>query len=117
METHQPQTLERARALRQRMTLPEVLLWQKLRGRGLDGLRFRRQHPLGPFIVDFYCDEAKLAVEVDGATHDAADRPDRDVRRGRWLTGLGVRTLRINAREVLQNMDDVLRSIWASARR
>jgi very-short-patch-repair endonuclease len=54
------------------MTLPEVLLWNGLRGGRLEGLRFRRQHPFGPYILDFYCEQAKLAVEVDGMAHRMA---------------------------------------------
>jgi very-short-patch-repair endonuclease len=52
------------------MTLPEVLLWQELRGGKLDGLQFRRQHPVGPYILDYFCTAARLAVEVDGRGHD-----------------------------------------------
>ncbi|MEJ1968138.1 MAG: DUF559 domain-containing protein [Rhizomicrobium sp.] len=59
-------TFKRARALRRKMTLPEILLWQQLRGRKLRGLSFRRQHPVGPYILDFFCASAALAIEVDG---------------------------------------------------
>jgi very-short-patch-repair endonuclease len=74
-------TRDRARDLRRRMDLPEVLLWTELRRRRLAGLRFRRQHPIGRYILDFYCHEARLAVEIDGYSHDVADRPQRDQRR------------------------------------
>ena len=98
------------------MDLPEVLLWQRLRRRQLCGLHFRRQHPVGPFILDFYCDKAKLAVEIDGYSHNVADRPERDARRDRWLASRGVSTLRLAARDVLKSMDDVLATILAAAR-
>ena len=62
-------TVARARDLRRTMTLPEVLVWQHIRGRRLDGIRFRRQHPIGPYILDFFCEDARLAVEVDGESH------------------------------------------------
>ena len=73
------------------MSLPEVLLWKELKGRKV-GLHFRRQHPLGPYVLDFYCDEAKLAVEVDGSSHGTDNRPDRDDRRDGWLAGKGIRS-------------------------
>ena len=104
-----------ARKLRWQMDLPEVLLWNRLRRRQLGGLHFRRQHPLGNYIIDFYCDEAKLAVEVDGYSHDVANRPERDQRRDAWMAGQGVTTLRIPARDVLKAMEDVLATILAAA--
>ena len=61
-------TIRKAKRLRSTMSLPEVLLWQALR-RQQTGMRFRRQHPAGPYILDFYCDAAKLCVEVDGESH------------------------------------------------
>ena len=108
-------TRDRARRLRRKMELPEVLLWQRLQRDQLAGLRFRRQHPLGDYVLDFYCDSAKLAVEVDGYSHDVADRPARDARRDQWVAQRGVRTLRIPARDVLKAMDDVLATILAAA--
>jgi very-short-patch-repair endonuclease len=109
-------TIERARRLRREMDTPEVVLWQSLRGGRLEGLRFRRQHPIGPYCLDFYCAEARLAVEVDGYSHDVEDRPIRDTRRDAWLAESGVRTLRIPAREVMSNLDGVLATILAAAR-
>jgi very-short-patch-repair endonuclease len=110
-----PPMTSRARDLRRRMDLPEVLLWSQLRRQQLQGLRFRRQHPIGPYVLDFYCREAGLAVEVDGYSHDVANRPERDRRRDDWLAALGVQTLRIPAREVLSEMDGVLATIAAAA--
>lgn len=104
-------TVQYARQLRRRLTLPEVLMWQALRRRGLAGLRFRRQHPIGPYILDFYCDEFRLAVEIDGQSHDHPDRIDRDQRRTDWLTRQGVRVIRLAARDVLADMDGVLGTI------
>jgi len=108
-------TRDFARRLRRRMDLPEVLLWDRLRGGRLNGLKFRRQHPVGRYVLDFYCERAKLAVEVDGYSHDVADRPERDMARDAWLAGQGVRTLRIGAKDVLQSMADVLATILAAA--
>jgi len=106
-------TRDRARQLCGEMDLPERMLWSQLRRRQLGGLRFRRQHPMGRYILDFYCDEVRLAVEVDGYSHDVADRFERDQSRDAWLAAQGVRTLRIPARDVLQSMGGVLATIAA----
>ncbi len=115
METPRP-TRDFARTLRRRMDLPEVLLWDRLRGGRLEGLRFRRQHPIGRYCLDFYCDDVKLAIEVDGYSHDVVDRPARDAERDAWLAARRIRTLRIPARDVLKSMEDVLATILAAAR-
>ena len=92
------------------MTLPEVLLWQAVRRNRL-GVRFRRQHPIGPYILDFYCDPARLAVEVDGQVHDYPDRIAHDRRRTVWLEARGITVLRIPARTVFDNLDGVLEGL------
>ena len=104
-------TKDRARALRATMGLPEVLLWKALKGRKLKGLHFRKQHPLGPYVLDFYCDAEKLAVEVDGSSHGFGDRPERDERRDVWIAAQGVATLTIPASLVLGDVDDATRTI------
>ncbi|CAN7567400.1 DUF559 domain-containing protein [Phenylobacterium sp. LjRoot164] len=71
-----------ALGLRKAMSLPEVLLWKAIKSRKLDGLHFRKQHPAGPYILDFYCDSARLCVEVDGYNHGTGIRPVRDAQRG-----------------------------------
>ncbi|MFN5083279.1 MAG: endonuclease domain-containing protein [Brevundimonas sp.] len=101
-------TIERARALRRSLTLPEGLLWSALRGRRLGGLRFRRQHPIGPYILDFFCSDLALAVEVDGWRHDDPDQIRHDRRRDAWLSQKGVHLLRIPARDVLADRGEVL---------
>jgi very-short-patch-repair endonuclease len=98
------------------MTLPEVLLWQQLRGNET-GHHWRKQHPAGSYILDFYCDAAKLCIEIDGEAHERGDRPQKDVVRDRWLAAQGVLTLRIAAVEVLGNMSGVLAYIAGHARR
>ncbi|WP_346770443.1 endonuclease domain-containing protein [Sphingomonas sp. AOB5] len=103
-------TIQKAKKLRAGMTLPEVLLWQALRKRP-GGLKFRRQHPAGPYILDFYCDTVRLCVEIDGEAHDRGDRPQRDEARDDWLARKRVRTLRIPAREILADLDAVVRHI------
>ncbi|HTU13337.1 MAG TPA: DUF559 domain-containing protein [Allosphingosinicella sp.] len=104
----------RSRALRHELTLPEVLLWQQLKGRA-SGRKWRKQHPAGPYSLDFYCDSARLCVEVDGEAHDRGTRPARDIARDAWLARHGVATLRIPAREVLNNMEGVLAFIGLRA--
>ena len=104
-------TKDRAKALRRTMSLPEVLLWKALKGGAIERLHFRKQHPIGPYILDFYCDAAKLAVEVDGASHGAGDRPDRDERRDAWLATQGIATLRLPASLILRDLDAALRTI------
>jgi very-short-patch-repair endonuclease len=103
----------RARNQRRKMSLPEVLLWQQLRKKP-DGVQFRRQHPAGPYVLDFFCATANLAVEVDGESHNYGDRPARDLARDQWLSDQGVRTLRVPATEVLKNLDGVLQAISAA---
>lgn len=94
------------------MSLPEVILWQALRKRQ-NGLRFRRQHPAGPYILDFYCDSAKLCVEVDGEGHPW--RLERDMVRDQWLAEQGVKTVRVLARDVLSDLDAVVSYIVLQA--
>ncbi len=108
-EGDQPQAgggAKRPRQLRRTMSLPEVLLWQRLRGR--HGVaKFRRQHPIGPYVVDFYCAAAKLAIEIDGEAHLHGTRPDRDDRRAAWLHAHGLALVRVAAIEVLRDVDGV----------
>ncbi|MFS0735740.1 endonuclease domain-containing protein [Sphingomonas sp. 1P06PA] len=104
----------RARELRRAMSLPEVILWRALRERPA-GLRFRRQHPAGRYILDFFCPAHRLAIEIDGEAHDRGDRPERDADRDRWLSEQGVRVIRVAARDVLGDLDAVVRHIESAA--
>jgi len=96
------------------MTAPEARLWISLKGHRAAGLKFRRQHPPGPYVLDFYCDSAKLAVEIDGFVHATDDHPQRDAARDAWLAARGVRTLRIDVRD---DPDAVVATVvaWAQA--
>ncbi len=94
-------TRNRARSLRRAMSLPEVVLWQDLRACRCNGLRFRRQYPIGPYILDFYCVELRLAVEIDGATHDHETQATHDSRRDAWLAEQGIKVMRFAAGDVL----------------
>ncbi|HJS56333.1 MAG TPA: endonuclease domain-containing protein, partial [Chitinophagaceae bacterium] len=100
-----------AKELRQESTAAEKLLWNELRNRKLSGLKFRRQHPLDKFIVDFYCNEKKLAVELDGSIHDGNINKEYDEARTAMLAGLNITVLRFRNEEVIDCMKDVLRKI------
>ena len=97
----------RARSMRKAMTEPEVMLWTRLRGRGGGRPTFRRQHPVGSFILDFDCLAARLAVEVDGATHWDDDAQGRDAGRDRWLRSQGISVMRIPASSIYHDLADV----------
>jgi very-short-patch-repair endonuclease len=107
-------TVYTARKLRRQMTLPEAMLWKELRKRP-GGLMFRRQHPIDPYVVDFFCGTAALAVEVDGAVHDGEEAVAYDQRRTGELERRGVQIHRVAAAEVMRDIDTVLASIIARA--
>ena len=108
-------TVERARALRRRLSPPEARLWVRLRRRQIRGLKFRRQHPIGPYILDFYCAEVRLAVEVDGQCHDHPDRIAHDRRRTARLREQNIRVVRLAAESVRVHLDGVLEFIAQAA--
>ena len=103
-------TLERARKLRQDMTLPEVVLWRELRKRP-GGFKFRRQHPAGNYVLDFYCAVARLAIEVDGWGHANARSAQADATRSNFLRAQHIATLRVPATAVLENLDGAVARI------
>ena len=105
---YNPRLKERARYLRQHMTRAEVLLWQQLRARQMEGHDFDRQRPIDEYIVDFFSKDLMLAIEVDGVTHDSATGQQHDRRRQQRLEALGVRFLRFQDEEVRQNLEGVL---------
>jgi len=101
----------RARAMRRAMTGPEVILWTRLRGRDGERPTFRRQHPFGSIILDFYCPSLRLAIEVDGATHWDEDAQWKDAARDHWLAEQGVHVVRIPASRVYNDLDGVMDGI------
>jgi very-short-patch-repair endonuclease len=105
---------ERARTLRKNPSDAEYKLWQELRLRQLDGMRFRRQHPIGPYIVDFVCLAKRLIIEVDGEQHTQDTHVARDERRDRWLAAKGYRVMRFQTIEVYESLDGVADTIWAA---
>ena len=90
-------TMINARQLRRRLSMPEARLWRLLRARVPGRPVFRRQHPMGPYVLDFYCAKARLAIEVDGFAHETGSRPQRDMHRDDWLASQGVTVVRISA--------------------
>ena len=109
-------SVARARKLRSEMTPPEVRLWQALRQRPA-GMKFRRQHPAGRFVADFYCHEARLVVEVDGEVHARGDQPQRDAQRDLHFESRGLSVLRFPAKAVLADVEAVVATIAAQASR
>jgi very-short-patch-repair endonuclease len=102
---------ELARKLRQNMTLGEVLLWQRLKRKQIRGYDFDRQRPIDRYIVDFYCKDLKLAIEIDGSSHDGEEAKVNDDIRQERLESLGVRFLRFTDADVKRNMEMVVDSI------
>jgi len=95
------------------MTDAERRLWLRLRDRRLQGHKFRRQHPLGPYVLDFFCEASKLVVEIDGSQH--ANNEAKDATRTQWLEAHGCHVLRFWNNDVLTNIDGILTTILAAA--
>ncbi|MDP3090047.1 MAG: N-6 DNA methylase [Nitrospira sp.] len=115
MRTNTPlpyELLQLARTLRQERTDAEALMWQLLRDRQIAGYKFRRQHPLEPYVLDFYCHELKLAVEVDGGQHNELAGRAHDARRESFLVKTGIRTLRFWNNQVLAETEAVLEAVY-----
>jgi len=102
-------TVETAKLLRNNMTYPENILWEKLKGKKICGVRFRRQHPIKFFIADFYCHEIKLVVEVDGEIHN--DKTDYDDGRSAEMEKFGILVLRVTNSEVETSLEEVIYKI------
>ncbi len=107
----QPRLKYLRRALRQQQTPAEARLWRGLRNRLLHGRKFKRQYSIGPYIVDFYCAEEKLAIELDGAVHNDVLRQEYDDERTLFIQRQGIRVVRVENREVLKALDIVLEAI------
>ncbi len=106
-----PHLIKLARSLRKRQTNAELVLWWLVRGRQM-GVKFRRQHPVKPYVLDFYCHELRLAVEVDGSRHAATAGRMNDARRTAALTARGIQVLRFSNLEVLQETRAVAEALW-----
>ncbi|MBB4639562.1 endonuclease domain-containing protein [Longimicrobium terrae] len=108
-----PRVRAQARVLRQSATPAEQRLWRLLRSRAVNGLKFRRQHPLHGFVLDFYCAEARLCVELDGGIH--AEQQDRDELRSAMLHAHGIRVIRFPNEQVFNDLPGVLNQIAHTA--
>jgi very-short-patch-repair endonuclease len=106
-----PDIFEKAKELRKSMTEAESYLWKKLRRRQLNGLKFRRQHPLDIFIADFYCHEKKLIIELDGGIHDSIEQSEYDDGRTFELEEKGFKIIRFRNEEVFNDLEKVLAKI------
>ncbi|MDJ0761468.1 MAG: endonuclease domain-containing protein [Myxococcota bacterium] len=104
-------TIAFARELRKNLTNTEQLLWTRLRKKSLLGFRFRRQHPIGPFIADFYCADAGLVIELDGGIHNEQERQKQDKLRDKAINDHGLETLRFDNRDIETNLEGVIEII------
>ena len=100
--------IKRARLLRNKLTLSEDVLWSRIRKKRLSGIIFRRQHPIGQFIVDFYCHEAKLVIEIDGNIHDEQENKEHDDNRTFELEKSGLKVIRFKNDAIISNINEVL---------
>jgi very-short-patch-repair endonuclease len=106
-----PEIEQRARELRWALTPAEEALWNALLGKRLCGVKWRCQHPVGRFILDFYCPACKLVVEVDGAIHDREEDAEHDSARAKALAAYGYRVVRFQNEEIMNDLDSVLAQI------
>ena len=112
---NKPQYKNRRSVLRHQATVPEQRFWQAVRGKQL-GVKFRRQHGIGHYIVDFYCPELKLVVELDGDSHFSDEAQQYDAVRDDYIQALGIRVLRFTNTDVMQNLEGVLQMVMQSYR-
>jgi very-short-patch-repair endonuclease len=105
------ENLKAAKSLRKNSTLPEAKLWAGLRNRQLDDFKFRRQSPIGPYIVDFVCLEKNMVIELDGWTHSTPQELAYDTRRSAFLSKRGFKVIRFGNTDVMESTDGVLQSI------
>ncbi len=104
--------IEFARLLRQTATDAESLMWACRRDRRMNGRKFRRQHPVAPYVLDFYCATLKLGIELDGGQHNTPEGRQKDAARSKFLATQGIRLRRFTNTEVLTETDSVLNAIW-----
>ena len=107
-----PQLLEFAKSMRHTATDAEHFMWQLLRAKRFMNLKFRRQHVIKPYIVDFYCHEIVLVIELDGSQHGTDETKEYDAERTKFLEALGLTVVRYWNHDVLRRMDVVLEDLW-----
>ncbi|HNX66142.1 MAG TPA: endonuclease domain-containing protein [Bacteroidales bacterium] len=106
--------MKRAIRLRKDQTEAEKIIWQSLRRRQIEGLRFRRQHPINNFVADFYCHEAKLVIEIDGGVHDDPEQKEKDLARQQIINDFGIKVLRFKNEEIFNDIESVIIKIKSS---
>lgn len=111
-----PENFRKAELLRQNATKAENVLWEKLRNKLFNNLKFRRQHPIQNYIADFYCHELQLIIEIDGKYHEEEEQKKRDAQRTELLEYQGVRLIRFSNEQVLNQIDEVLAEIEKEVR-
>ncbi len=109
------EAVEKAHRLRKAMTAAEQRAWWLLRDRNLRGMKFRRQHPIGKFVVDFYCQQSRLAVELDGSVHAQPSQARKDSAKDAYLRGLGIRVLRLPNGMVLEDPETFCNKVSKAA--
>ncbi|HEC21058.1 MAG TPA: endonuclease domain-containing protein [Candidatus Peregrinibacteria bacterium] len=100
------------KSLRGNMSKAEVMLWSCLKGKQMDGVKFRRQHSIGPYVVDFYCPSRKLAIEIDGDSHFQKGAQESDRERQKYIESFGVKFLRFTNGDIYHNIDGVIGGVW-----
>jgi very-short-patch-repair endonuclease len=108
---YNPKLKQLARNLRNNSTLSEVLLWNELKRKQLKGYQFLRQKPIGNFIVDFYCSKLRLAIEIDGDSHQSPGNKKRDIIKDRYLDSIGISVIRIDDLELKNNISVVIENL------
>jgi len=106
--------MKRATRLRKDQTEAEKIIWQSLRRRQIEGLRFRRQHPINNFVADFYCHEAKLVIEIDGGVHEDPEQKEKDLARQQIINDFGIKVLRFKNEEIVNDIESVIIKIQRS---
>jgi very-short-patch-repair endonuclease len=102
---------EKRRTLRKNMPEPEKLMWTRLRAKQINGYKFRRQYSVGKYIIDFYCPEAKLAIEIDGDSHFTDEQIQHDCMRQKFIETKAIRFLRFTNKDIFENIEGVLFTI------
>ncbi len=112
MQTHnRPELKENRRILRSNLTPAEIRLWKCLQNKQLEGKKFRRQHSLGSYIVDFYCPEDRITIELDGEVHNNPVNEQYDLQRDEYINSLGIKVIRFKNADVFERVDNVLNEI------
>ena len=109
--SNHPVTKEYRQLLRKEATPSERIIWKRLQKRQIDGYKFRQQHGMGPYVLDFYCPELRLCIEIDGDIHDLPENKKKDSERTIFLNQNKIEVIRFTNEEIAENIDDVINSI------